>query len=135
MVFTSKDFPCRINRYIQVLASQATNRGVQMVNQVKLAVLLSSFAASTVLFAQSTTPTQAPAAKAPAKAAQAAQGQTAPAAGTAGAQSTGVAASTAGAAAGGAGFAVPAAVAVGMTAVGSAVANDAGNNVTPASHH
>src|SRR5687768_1156788 len=137
MVFTSEVFPCRINRYIQLLASRVTNRrgDLQMSSQLKLAVLLSSMFASTALFAQSTPPAQAPVTKAPVNATQIAQGQAAPAAGTAGAQSTGVAASTAGAAAGGAGFAIPAAVAVGMTAVGSAVANDAGNNVTPASHH
>jgi hypothetical protein len=136
MGFTPKDFPCRINRYIQVLASlKHQTGGVQMVNRVKLAVLLSSFAASTALFAQNTPLAQTPAANAPAKATQIAQGQAAPAAGTAGAQSAGVAASTAGAAATGAGFAVPAAVAVGMTAVGAAAANDGGNNVTPASHH
>lgn len=105
-----------------------------MSNQMKLAVFLSSLFASTAVFAQSTAPAQAPVTKAPAKATQIAQGQAAPA-GTAGAQSTGVAASTTGAAAGGAGFAVPAAVAVGMTAVGSAVANEGGNNLTPASHH
>lgn len=109
-----------------------------MVSQMKLAVLLSSLAASTALFAQSAppvqTPAQTPVTKAPAKATQIAQGQAAPAAGT-GAQAGGLAVEAAGAATAGAGFAVPAAVAVGMTAVGSAAANDAGNNVTPASHH
>ena len=106
--------------------------------KLKVAVLISSLFASTVLFAQSTAPSQASGAPAPTAQppVQLAQGSAAPGA-VSGAQASGVAAGEAGAAAaaGGAGLGIPFAVAAGLTAVGAASTNDNGEKVQATTNH
>jgi hypothetical protein len=105
-----------------------------MVQKLKYAVLLSSLAASSTLFAQNTPPAQTPGAAA--KPAQVAQAPAAaPAAGAAGTQAAGVAVGTAGATAG-AGIAfVPAVVAASMATVSAAAISEAGDNTSSAVTH
>ena len=105
--------------------------------KLKVAVFSSLFA-STALFAQSTPPSQASGAPAPAAQPpmRLAQGSGAPGAVTGGAQATGAAVAEAGAAApaGGAGLGIPFAVAAGLTAVGAA-SMDADAPSSTTTHH
>jgi hypothetical protein len=107
-----------------------------MGQKLKLAVLLSSFAVSGAVLAQSTQPSQATGANVPARPTQLAQGQGA--AGAVGGQATGAAATASGAAASaggiGAAMGVPGAIAAGMTAVGAAGTSDNGSVQTTTSH-
>jgi hypothetical protein len=103
-----------------------------MRSNFKLVVLLSSFFASTALFAQSTPPSQSPGAKpSTVKPAQTAQDK------ANGSQAAGAATAQTGAEpAGLAGLGIPAAVAAGLIAVGAAVANDNGSSSAASpSHH